>query len=211
MNGWTLALILYPAVAAGSFAPVGRVLLKGVDLHPGGPSFDESPHFSEEARKLLEQHFERLRGTLGYWKTQASKYKAFHTYCLVWITLATASVPFLSQAITDDAQSKWLLTIVGAHAAILLAFSRAFRVENNYKAFRHGESEFYDLYRRLLDRPRLFGQTEQQQLAAYFEQVEIVRRSIRASETDNFPSVEEIAPVRPANGGDSAGQSASPG
>ncbi len=188
--------------------PVGRALLKGVDLHPGGPSFDESPHFSEEARKLLDQHFERLRGTLGYWKTQASKYKAFHTYCLVWITLSTASVPFLSQAITDDAQSKWLLTIVGAHAAILLAFSRAFRVENNYKAFRHGESEFYDLYRRLLDRPRLFGLTEQQQLAAYFEQVEIVRRSIRTSETDNFPSVDEIAPVRPANGGDSPSQSA---
>ncbi|WP_410621443.1 hypothetical protein [Amycolatopsis sp. cmx-8-4] len=208
MNGWTLALILYPAAAVGSFVPVGRALLKGVDLHPGGPSFDESPHFSEEARKLLDQHFERLRGTLGYWKTQASKYKAFHTYCLVWITLSTASVPFLSQAITDDAQSKWLLTIVGAHAAILLAFSRAFRVENNYKAFRHGESEFYDLYRRLLDRPRLFGLTEQQQLAAYFEQVEIVRRSIRTSETDNFPSVDEIAPVRPANGGDSPSQSA---
>ncbi|WP_143086471.1 hypothetical protein [Amycolatopsis saalfeldensis] len=77
---------------------------------------------------------------------------------------------------------------------------RAFRVENNYKAFRHGESEFYDLYRRLLDRPMLFGGTEAVQLASYFEQVEVIRRSIRTSETDNFPSVEDVSPVRPGRG-----------
>jgi hypothetical protein len=201
MNGWTLALILYLAVAVVSFAPVARILLKKVELHPGGPSFKDSSHFSEQARNLLQQHFDRIRGTLGYWKTQSAKYKAFHTYCIVWITLATVSVPFLSQAITNDPESKWLLTIVGLQAAVLLAFSRAFRVENNYKAFRHGESEFYDLYRRMLDQPLLFGTTENEQLTRYFEQVDAIRRSVRTSETDNFPTVEDITPARPANEG----------
>ncbi len=201
MDGWTLALILYPLAAAASFAPVAKILLKKVELHPGGPSFDRSPHFSEPAKILLQQHFERIHGTLEYWKTQAAKYKAFHIYSAVWVTLATASVPFLAQAITTDPESKWLLTVIGLQAAVLLALSRAFRVENSYKAFRHGESEFYDLYRRLLDRPTLFGATEDEQLSRYFEQVEVIRRSVRTSETDNFPTVEDIAPIAPNNDG----------
>lgn len=200
MNGWTLALVIYVVAAVTTFVPVARILLRDVDLHPGGPSFNESLWFSEQAKLRLEQHYARIYGSLQYWKTQAVKYRAFHNYCLVWITLATASVPFLAQAITDDHQSKWLVTIVGAHAAVLLAFSRAFRVENNYKAFRLGESDFYDLYRRLLDRPSVFGRTEEQQLASYFEQVELIRRSMRTSETDNFPSVEDLTPGRLGNG-----------
>ncbi|WP_152546881.1 hypothetical protein [Amycolatopsis orientalis] len=200
MNGWTIALIIYVLASTGSFAPVARILLKDVELHPGGPSFDDSPHFSDDAKVRLQQHYDRMHGALSYWKSQTAKHKAFYNYCLIWITLATASVPFLAQAITGDPQSKWLVTTIGAHAAILLAFSRAFRVENNFKAFRHGESEFYDLRRRLLDRPALFGKTEAEQLDSYFEQVEVIRRSIRVSETDNFPSIEDITPVRHANG-----------
>ncbi|SEP53864.1 hypothetical protein SAMN04489732_13245 [Amycolatopsis saalfeldensis] len=46
----------------------------------------------------------------------------------------------------------------------------------------------------------LFGGTEAVQLASYFEQVEVIRRSIRTSETDNFPSVEDVSPVRPGRG-----------
>jgi len=66
-------------------------------------------------------------------------------------------------------------------------------VEVNYKAFRDGESDYYDLYRRMLDRPRAFGESESEQIDRYLEQVELVRRVVRSAETENFPSVEEVA------------------
>jgi hypothetical protein len=192
LNPWAVALLTYLAAAVLSFIPVAVLLLKRAQLHPGGPSFEDSPSFSPAARTLLTQHWERIQGTLGFWKTQAAKYKAFHSYSLVWITISTVAVPFLAQSITSDPWSKWLVTVVGAHAALLLALSRAFRVERNYRTYRHGESEFYDAYRRLLDRPPSFGRTEDARLKNYFEQVELVRRFTRTAETDNFPSVEEV-------------------
>jgi hypothetical protein len=81
---------------------------------------------------------------------------------------------------------------VSAYTAVLLAFHKALKVDANYKAFRQGESEFYDLYRRLMDRPLSFGLTEEEQLSNYFEAVESVRRLIRNAEIDNFPTLEQL-------------------
>jgi hypothetical protein len=60
------------------------------------------------------------------------------------------------------------------------------------KSFRLGESEFYDLYRRLLDQPKLFGENEDQQIERYFTEVEQVRRLVRSSETDSLPIIESV-------------------
>lgn len=193
MSGWAIALVVYSSMALLSFLPVLRALIKWIDLKPGGPSFGQSPHFSEEGKNLLAQNFERMQGTLKFWKTHAERYRTFHIYSLTWISLSTVGVPLLAQAIDSDPWSKWLLTVVAAHSAILLAVSRAFRVEAHYKAFRNGESEFYDLYRRMLDRPSVFGGSERERIDRYFEQVETVRKIVRAAETDNFPSMEDIA------------------
>ncbi|NEB39183.1 hypothetical protein [Streptomyces sp. SID14515] len=193
MSGWAIALAVYSSLALISFLPVLRALIKWIDLKPGGPSFAESPHFSEEGENLLVHNFERMEGTLKFWKTYAERYRTFHVYSLTWISLSTVGVPLLAQAIDADPWSKWLLTVVAAHSAILLAVSRAFRVEAHYKAFRNGESEFYDLYRRMLDRPGIFGNSEVERIDRYFEQVETVRKIVRAAETDNFPSMDDVA------------------
>lgn len=190
-NYWSIAIWCYTGLAVLTFLPVLLILLKPVALKPGGPSFDESPSFSEAAKLKLKQHYERLRGTLSFWKNQAEKYHAFHRYCLCWSITAGVLVPFLAQAIGGDGASKWLVTIVSAHAALMLGFSKGFRVEQNYKAFRQGESEFYDLYRRFLDSPQDFGETEDEQLDTYFSQVNFVRKMVRSAEIDNTPSIEE--------------------
>lgn len=192
-NNWAVALVAYVTVALLSFLPVLILLIKRVKPHPGGPSFDDSPWFSDAARNLLNQNFERLRGALGFWKTQSARYHAFFIYSVIWVTLATVSVPFIAQAVNSDPWSRWFLSVVSAHAALLLALSRAFRVEGNYKAFRQGESEFYDLWRRLLDRPESFGRDEREQIQRYVENVEVIRRVVRTAETDNLPSIEEVA------------------
>jgi hypothetical protein len=193
VNGWTWATAGYSIAVVMSFIPVLAALLRGVERHPGGPSFPESSKFSDDAKTALVQHYERLSGTLSFWKTQAFRYKRFHTYAVIWVTVSTVSVPFLAQSITNNPWSKWCVTVIGAYAALLLSLSRAFRVENNYKAFRQGESEFYDTWRKLLDDPAAFGRTEAEQLQRYFELVALIRQKVRAAETDNIPSIEAAA------------------
>ena len=127
----------------------------------------------------------------GIWKKQAEIYRRVHYYTLVWTIPASVGIPFLVQAIDSDPASKWLVTIVSAHTAILLAFHKALKVDANFRTWREGESHFYDLYRKMLDRPETFGDTESKQLASYFDAVENLRMFIRNAELDNTPSIAE--------------------
>ncbi len=73
-----------------------------------------------------------------------------------------------------------------------LSFHKGLKVADGMKAFRHGESEYYDLYRRLLDRPNTFGKDEAEQIDKYFTEVERIRRLVRNAETESLPSIENI-------------------
>lgn len=188
---WYIAIAVYLCLAFGTFVPSLIAILKGVKPHGGGDSFQESPYYSEEAKAKLAQHFSRIAGTLGFWKKQAEIYRRVHYYTLVWTIPASVGIPFLVQAIDSDPASKWLVTIVSAHTAILLAFHKALKVDANFRTWREGESHFYDLYRKMLDRPETFGDTESKQLASYFDAVENLRMFIRNAELDNTPSIAE--------------------
>ena len=65
------------------------------------------------------------------------------------------------------------------------------KIEENYRAFRHGESEFYDLFRRMLDRPDALGPDPQRQLDAYIAETETIRRFVRNAETNNMAALDE--------------------
>jgi hypothetical protein len=192
MNYWLFGIIAYALLTLGTLAPILSAVIKGIELHPGGSSVQESTRFSEEAKTRLTQHYSRIGGTLSFWKKQATIYKRLHYYCLCWTIPSSVIIPFLAQAMTSDPYSKWLITVVSGYTAILLAFHKALKVDGNYKAFRQGESEFYDLHRRLLDRPTTFGAHEEEQLANYFDAVENVRKYIRNAEIDNLPTIEQV-------------------
>jgi hypothetical protein len=192
MSPWLIGILVYSVLSLSTLAPVLVKLVRGVRLHPGGTSFDEATGFSDDARKRLSQHYSRMQGTLGFWKKQAEIYRYLHYYCLCWTIPSSVIIPFLAQAITPEPESKWLITLVSAYTAILLTFHRALKVDSNYKAFRQGESEFYDLYRRMLDRATTFGANEQEQLQAYFDAVENLRKYVRNAEIDNLPTLEQV-------------------
>jgi hypothetical protein len=194
MNVWPAAVIVYIAVAFLTFLPTLNAMRKRVPLFPGGSSFEDSPHFSDEAKKLLAQHESRIQGTLVFWKNEAEKYRNFHYYSVSWTIFASTLIPILTQVITDDPYSKLLLTIISTHSVLLLAFHRGFKVDKSFQAFRSGESDYYDLRRRLLDRPKSFGMDEKEQLEQYFADVEALRKFVRSSETDNTPAFESAKP-----------------
>lgn len=194
INLWALFSVLYLVVSFCTFIPVLKAIFRRVELHPGGTSFDDSPHFSPESKLLLNQHYSRIMGTLVFWKNQAEKFKRFHYYCLYWTIPSSILIPIITQSISSDFYSKLLLTVISTHTALLLAFHRVFKVDRNYKSFRHGESEFYDTYRKLLDSPESFGVNEEVQLQTYFKEVDIIRKFVRNAETDNTPTIDECKP-----------------
>jgi hypothetical protein len=199
MTVWGFSIALYLGLALITFMPTLKALVSGVKLNEGGASFKDSG-FSERAKVRLEQHFSRLQGTLAFWKREAIRSSRFHYYCLWWTIISSSIMPFLTQTIDPkDAASKWLLTIVAAHIALLLSFHRGLKVAERFKAFRHGESEFYDTYRRLLDSPESFGPDEDTQLQKYFEEVQTIRKFVRNAETDSLPMPEDIR-VEPPTG-----------
>lgn len=191
MDPWLIAITIYSIFAIATAIPTIHAILKGVKPHDGGESFKSSPNFSKGAQMKLVQHFSRIAGTLGFWKKQSEIFRRFHYYTLMWTIPASVVVPFLVQAISPDNTSKWFVTLVTAHTAILFAFHKGFKVDANFKAWREGESHFYDLYRKMLDRPETFGETENDQLSVYFDEVENLRMFIRNAEVDNMPTVEE--------------------
>jgi hypothetical protein len=190
LSPWEYATWSYVAFALLTLWWPLSAALRGVKLNPGGSSFSESDWFSDQAKKYLVEHHGRLQGTLGFWKKQAETYRRFHYYVLLWTIPVSALILVLTQSISDDRWSRVLLTIASAHVAVLLAMHKAFKVDATWRGYRHGESEFYDTYRRLLDRPRTFGATETEQLDTYFDDVENIRKFTRNAETDNLPTLE---------------------
>jgi hypothetical protein len=81
--------------------------------------------------------------------------------------------------------------LVSAITAVLLAFHKGLKVEDGLKAYRHGESEFYDLVRKLLDQPQSLGKSQKEQIDVYFEEVARIRRFVRNAETDNLGTLDD--------------------
>jgi hypothetical protein len=192
MTIWSYVLAAYIFAALSTLVPTLLALFSKVKLNSGGASFEQSI-FTPETKERLTHHYSRIHGTLLFWKKTATQSQRFHYYCLCWTILSSSAMPFLTQAVDgNDPASKWLLTVISGHIALVLAFHRGFRVADKYAAFRHGESEFYDTYRRILDRPDSFGPDEATQVTKYFEEVEMIRKFVRNAETDTLPNVEDV-------------------
>jgi Protein of unknown function (DUF4231) len=195
MTAWSIAFAVYVIAALATLVPVLKASFGQVKLFPGGPGFEEASYFSPEAKQKLAQNYERMRGTLAFWKQQAAKYERLHLYCMLWIIVLSAVTPVLTLAVPqypDDPFARWLLTGAALQIAIITGMHKFFKVEVNFKAFRQGESEFYDTYRRMLDNPRSFGSSEDEQLTQYFSAVSLIRKQVRNAETDTYAGLEEI-------------------
>jgi len=191
-NLWAISLLFYAGLALVTFLPVVWAAAKKVNLKNAKFSFTDSPSFSKEGKVKLEQHYDRLQGTLVFWKNKAEMYGYFHHYSIGWTVLGGISLPFLAQALTVDPWSKWTITTISAHVALIFVAQKGFKVEQNYKNYRLGESEYYDIRRRLLDQPHRFGDTEQEQIDRYFTLVESMRHDMRTREVDGIASFDEI-------------------
>jgi hypothetical protein len=200
MNVYQILFWSYLFLAVVTLFPTLKDVMIGVKLNPGGASFENAAHLSPEGKKRLQDHYTRLMGTLGFWKKRAETYMSFHYYCVIWTILSAWAVPIIASlapaAQAESEYSKLLIVLVSGHVALALSFHKGLKVADGMKAFRHGESEFYDLYRRLLDRPLTLGDDEGAQIDMYFSEVERIRKFVRNAETESVPTVESAAAVQ---------------
>ncbi len=194
MSGWIVFIVTYLVLAAVTLFPTVKAMMKKFDLQEAKFSFTDALHFSDDQKTRLEHHYSRLQGTLVFWKNNAEKYGYLHFYCVFWIIIGGIATPVLIQAIdvSNPNVSKWCVTIVAIHVALLSAVHKGFKVEQNYKNFRLGESEYFDLRRRVLDQPHLLATDTEAQIAEYFSTTEAIRRDMRNKEIDSIASFEEV-------------------
>jgi len=186
----------YLSIALITLIPTIKNIIAGVKLNPGGASFESCPHFNEQNKQRLSDHYSRLMGTLGFWKKRAKTYTSFHYYCVIWTILSAWAVPIIASLSPEPSSStdysKLLIVLVSGHVALALSFHKGLKVADGMKSFRHGESEFYDLYRRLLDLPHTLGKGEDEQIDNYISEVERIRRLVRNAETESLPTIEDV-------------------
>ncbi len=164
-------------------------LLKRVKLNNGGVGFDQATSFSENSRERLKAHYSRILGTLTYWKNQACAYGRLYRHAVISTIVSAVLIPVLIQVY--DRQDIWarvFLTVLSTWIGLLIALSRGFKAEELFRGFRKCESDFYDVRRQLMDRPKTFGDDEEKQLESYFEFVGRIRKAGRDLETNNPPS-----------------------
>ncbi|GEM_PF-997101 len=196
---WAILIAIYLVAALGTFIPVIQAYRVPITPHPEKknakpvevvPSntekqIDESPDFDPDTKLRLKQHYKRIEGALKVWKKMADQNKRVHQYSMFWLTLSAPLVPIMTQAI-DGPVSKLFLTLVSLHAAVLLSFQRVLKPDQAYQAYRQSESDFYDLYRRMLDNPSAFGPDRKTQLQRYYMEVETVRKAARRREIQEY-------------------------
>lgn len=56
----------YLSIALITLIPTIKNIITGVKLNPGGASFESCPHFNEQNKQRLSDHYSRLMGTLGF-------------------------------------------------------------------------------------------------------------------------------------------------
>ena len=188
MNAWDLIATIYGVVAIGTLLPVLIPMCRSTKSVPDAAAVACPHDFSEEARQELSEYYSTILGELGSWRKRAKIYNRFHYYCVCWPIFSSWLIPFIGTL--AGAEAKWLIVVASSHAALALSFYNVLKVGENMLAFRYGEPEFLDLNRQLAHRPLSLGKTEREQLNAYVDAAEDIRKKVRAAETVGLAYVE---------------------
>ncbi len=191
MNIFTICAIVFTIISLLFIFWSAFPLKFGSRLHPGGPSFETCTHFSKDEIQRIQDNHERILGTLKFWKGRAVGYTRIHYYCIIISFISSWAVPFVGALSHDLSQARWLLLALSSNTAFALSLYRSLNILQNMQTFRHGESDYYDLNRKLLDTPSEFGDTSEQQLDCYFKNVADLRKIVRLQETENTPLLSE--------------------
>jgi hypothetical protein len=122
IDHWTAATLGYVTLAVFSFIPVWRASVRKVTKKDVEDSLAQATNtigksrplggLDDAVREAIALNFERLAGTLVFWKFEAAKYRAAHYYCLFWTIPSAVLIPILTQAVSGSSSGTTLVTVV---------------------------------------------------------------------------------------------------
>ncbi|WP_148308107.1 hypothetical protein [Actinoplanes friuliensis] len=188
-QGWWyggLAALTTGIVTTG--IPIIWSFLGFVPLNDPGPWFKQAANLGPHASRL-EAHYERIVGTLMFWKNKAAAHQRLHQARVMWSLISGVSLPLLVQRFDKDAPGAILfMTIFTTWTGFISVLAYTLKSEEKYQGFRQQESDFYDEGRRLLDFADPADPKFAEAVNAYIKVIDHVRRVGRRVETGSPPS-----------------------
>lgn len=186
---WVIAVGVYALAALLTGIPIIKIMVKKVIPENVPDDIASHPDLSEKAKRRISDNYKRLAGSLGFWKLRAKQNRWLTTYVTWWAIPSSIAIPIIVQS-SDSEGAKLMITCMSAYSAILLVMAQRLRSEINFRAYREGESAFYDTFRALMDAPSRFGDSEDEQLVEYFVRVERIRQAVREGELSSLAKLE---------------------
>lgn len=189
---WLYATIVLIIGVMITLVPLCRRFFKKVQLEDVRPWFEESDGLGNQ-RERVASHFERMRGTLVYWKNKAAAYRALENARIFWSILSSVTLPVLVQVYDSSAVfANVFFTGLTVWTGGLVTYAYTVKAEQKYQGFRSIESDYYDESRELLD----FAQKEPAELEdrveIYFRTVAKIREMARDVETGRPASARRL-------------------
>lgn len=196
-GAWEGACIILFVGIGFTVVPILLAFLRRVRLEDAVPWFEGATQLRGQQQRL-QDHYARIRGTLVYWKNQATAHHRVHLSRVLWSLLSSALLPVLIQFYEPQKPAAVVfMTILPLWTGLLVIIALTFRSEEQYQGFRRQESDYYDLSRQLLDTPSDDDDELRQQVDSYISTVEEIRKMARKVETGGPPSaLEARGPLR---------------
>ena len=187
-NGWAVALAVLATFILSTVVSVAQALLHQVKLDKA-PVWMEGSKLLGSERERVEDHYDRLKGTLVYWKNEAAAYRRLHFARVVWSLLSAVLLPVLIQFYKpNDPWAKAFLTSLTTWTGLVVALAYTLKAEHRYQGMRQQESDYYDSARDFLDSLKPDDPSLVSKVEAYFAATRAIRRTARKVETGAPPS-----------------------
>ena len=158
------------------------------DLNDPGPWFNNAANLGAQASRL-QAHYERIEGTLRFWKNKATAHYRLHLARVMWSLISSVSLPVLVQRFEKNEPGAVLfMTALTTWVGLISILAYTLKSEEKYQGFRQQESDFYDEGRRLLDFADPNDPNFKDRVDGYIRTIDQVRKVGRRVETGSPPS-----------------------
>jgi hypothetical protein len=189
MNLWcqgTTGIIILIIV---NFIYILFAALKKVSLKKPKYWFKNNENFRNEKQRL-EEHEDRILGTLIFWKNKAALHNRMVMSRTYWGLISSILIPVLLQYYKDDnIYANAFMTILSTWVSFITILSFTLKSDEKYRGYRQCESDYYDLARELLDNISSDDKILKLQVSEFIISASQIRRLGRAVETDSTISL----------------------
>lgn len=185
---WFVALSVLIVGILTTIVSLAEAFLNQVRLDEAPKWIEQATNLGGQKQRVLE-HYERLKGTLVYWKNDAAAHNRLHNARVFWSLLSAVLLPVLVRLY--DGTEQWSLifmTVFTTWTGLIVALAYTFKSEQRYQGMRQQESDYYDLARRLLDFADSNDPDIKDVVDQYIADTEAIRQMARRVETGAPPS-----------------------